>query len=242
MTQVACPSCGGFELNSIAPGYWRCHSYTTALEIDGFGSQSPRHVACGHEFQTAAEGSTNPLCSCGTQSIGRCSDCQRWVCGNHSVVQDGRRRCTDCAWAAYHRSSAGKRAAAEETGRDRRRAAQLQTDAERRAKFVGCSNGVELWAVVRQQGRVRQADRWMVRPLHSRRSRRRFREYVEVTESELILFSDNSFTRKRFIVGSSGYVAILAYSNAGSSAKLTLISPNSPLPPGLAEEFFSRLA
>lgn len=51
-------------------------------------------------------GAQAEACSCGTFAIGRCVDCSRAVCGDCSLLRDGRRLCRECSAASDRRVEA----------------------------------------------------------------------------------------------------------------------------------------
>ena len=99
----SCPDCGGAQRRSIGLGYWECTSDVArpgeSVEPAGYGGQ-PVVVTrwssgpCGTRYQEGDGSmvSANP-CSCGTFAIGRCAECGRLVCGDHSVLKGDRRLC-----------------------------------------------------------------------------------------------------------------------------------------------------
>lgn len=78
---------------------------------DGMGPMPAEHP-CGHRFQVHVAGPAE-LCRCGRQSIGRCADCGRPLCG-----QDGTRSglflCPECISQRDQRRRAEEKAAAEQ--------------------------------------------------------------------------------------------------------------------------------
>lgn len=51
-------------------------------------------VVCGFEYQEADAATTvDQVCACGTFAIGRCGECGALICGDHSVLDEGRRVC-----------------------------------------------------------------------------------------------------------------------------------------------------
>jgi hypothetical protein len=108
---MACPACGGVERQLLAPGFWRCTSSirveNTTWVPDGLGGRRPLVEAslrvCGHEYQetdAVAVAAGLPVCACHTFAIGVCAKCGVAVCGAHSRLAGGSRRCLDHA-AAY---------------------------------------------------------------------------------------------------------------------------------------------
>jgi hypothetical protein len=83
--------------------------------------------ACGHRYHEAAgaEIDVNVVCACGIFAIGRCSDCGKYVCGEHGELHDGQLRCTD----DINRSRAESVAAAQRADKDAKLLAdQIMTD------------------------------------------------------------------------------------------------------------------
>ncbi len=79
---VTCPKCGGAKLSQITPGFFECTSFVVVAVIqqpNGMGPM-PAQGPCGYRFQINVAGSAE-LCRCGRQSIGRCADCARPLCG-----------------------------------------------------------------------------------------------------------------------------------------------------------------
>ena len=89
-----CPKCGGSDLLQITPGFLECRSLVVGLMHQADGSSVPAGHLCGHRFQVSAPVSVE-LCACGRQSIGRCADCARALCGQHGTA-DGLFLCGDC--------------------------------------------------------------------------------------------------------------------------------------------------
>jgi hypothetical protein len=103
---LSCPRCGGEARSPIAPGYWRCESLVTWEQPDRRGWAIPERVTgtCGNAYQEAVPGTGGaPACSCGTDSIGNCSNCGRRVCGIHSRLFHSARVCDTCMPAAQQR-------------------------------------------------------------------------------------------------------------------------------------------
>lgn len=82
---AACPVCHGTDLQEIAPGYYECHSYNDARD----GTCRERFQVSGMPHQPAI------YCGCGTFAIGRCVECKRPICGDHSQLTDSGRLCGD---------------------------------------------------------------------------------------------------------------------------------------------------
>lgn len=83
MAAQACPRCGKKKAKRIAPGYYEC----TAKYDD---------ETCGQRFQTGPEaGGLVAYCKCGTIALGRCNECHRYVCGDHSSA-GAVRTCDSC--------------------------------------------------------------------------------------------------------------------------------------------------
>jgi hypothetical protein len=96
---VSCPRCGGQARSPIAPGYWLCESLVTWDQPDRRGWSIPERVTgtCGNTYQEATPGVGGaPACSCGTDSIGSCTNCERRVCGIHSRLSRSVRVCDTC--------------------------------------------------------------------------------------------------------------------------------------------------
>lgn len=119
---MACSECSGVDREPVAPGLWRCTSAVRIEHItwvpDGRGGRRPLVEAlvrsCGHEYQEydqviAAAGL--PLCACSTFAIGVCADCGGAVCGSHSRVCGGARRCLEHATAYDAEADRGARRA-----------------------------------------------------------------------------------------------------------------------------------
>lgn len=102
---MACPVCGGADRDEIAPGFWRCRSASTETrgtlghEPGRPWQQRPEfhevHSPCGHEYQEGP-GVTVETCDCSTFAIGTCSNCGKFVCGEHSAIRDEKRLCISC--------------------------------------------------------------------------------------------------------------------------------------------------
>jgi len=100
-----CPRCGGGDALEVAPGFRECVSIIVeehaVLMPDPADLRLMRPMPqrvdrrCGHRYQVGGSASGGQLCACGTFAIGRCIDCETFVCGDHSALQDGGRRCAD---------------------------------------------------------------------------------------------------------------------------------------------------
>jgi hypothetical protein len=118
---MRCPSCGGTQREAIAPGYWRCTStVATVNAAPGPGAANPaygpavigreEHRVCGFTYQEGTR-TLNQLCECGsngrcgTFAVGRCVECDRFVCGDHSARHDDQRLCREHWRAAMSRQS-----------------------------------------------------------------------------------------------------------------------------------------
>lgn len=123
-----CPQCGGSSLLQITPGLFECRSMVVVAVIQrpGIGPMPAEHP-CGHRFQINVAGSVE-LCRCGRQSIGRCADCGRPLCGNDGTVS-GLFLCPECVGQRDQRRRAEERAAAEQ---QRAAAALAAAEAESR--------------------------------------------------------------------------------------------------------------
>jgi hypothetical protein len=91
-----CPKCGGSNLRQITPGFFECISLVVVGIIhrpDGAGPMPAQH-ACRHRFQVGVN-TVVELCQCGRQSIGRCADCTRPLCGIHGTAS-GIFLCRNC--------------------------------------------------------------------------------------------------------------------------------------------------
>lgn len=151
---MGCPHCGSAEREPIAPGFWRCTSVSTHTErrlvgVDGnipiYQDFSVSRV-CGTEYQelTGDMSGRVAVCDCGTFAIGRCSDCDRNVCGSEacSTMHEGKRRCQDCM-APRRRVEAEARARAEaEASANRQREALLKKE-EIRLGFLPQTSAIE---------------------------------------------------------------------------------------------------
>ncbi len=111
---VHCPKCGGSSLWQITPGYFECTNLVVVGIIhrpDGMGPMPAEH-RCGHRFQVGVTASTE-LCQCGRQSIGKCADCARPLCGMDGTTS-GPFLCTNCVNQRYERRRNEERATAEQ--------------------------------------------------------------------------------------------------------------------------------
>ena len=89
-----CPQCHGDAAEVIAPGFWRCTAEVRFT--DSWGDLRTR--ICGYEYHEGRHlSSDTQLCSCGTFAVGRCQDCDKLVCGNHSRLVNDRRLCLEQA-------------------------------------------------------------------------------------------------------------------------------------------------
>lgn len=101
---MSCPRCGGSDREPIAPGFWRCTTVLTRLDVvgmtaDGSPMHRPTQFRCGNEYQEglAAGFAGTPVCAfCTTFAIGTCASCDSPVCGTCSSVYGGRRLCREC--------------------------------------------------------------------------------------------------------------------------------------------------
>lgn len=93
---ASCPACGGTTLRPITPGFYLCESPIDASIPPGGGNPDWIHGVrpCGHRFQLAVN-DMSPQCSCGRQSIGRCQDCSKPLCGLHGT-SGGDFLCSQC--------------------------------------------------------------------------------------------------------------------------------------------------
>ncbi len=124
-----CPKCGGSSLSQITPGFLECTSLVVVGVIhrpDGMGPM-PAEAPCGHRFQVNVAGSAE-LCRCGRQSIGRCADCGKPLCGIEGTGR-GLFLCPECVNQRDQRRRAEERAAAEQ---QQAAAAQAMAEVERR--------------------------------------------------------------------------------------------------------------
>ncbi len=125
---MSCPECGGTERIPIAPSYWECASlvHGEARRPDPvYGTTmvpySDSHV-CGNRYQEVDSQSPVQIaetCSCGTYAIGRCAECRRSICGDHSGIVGGSRLCGFCT---------ASRDAARQKADDEAKAARLAED------------------------------------------------------------------------------------------------------------------
>jgi hypothetical protein len=87
---LCCPKCGGQKLKLIASSSYECLSFDSDAYI------------CHARFQIADDVRTSTeTCDCGTFAIGRCVECDRSVCGEHSELVGGRRLCERHAQIAW---------------------------------------------------------------------------------------------------------------------------------------------
>jgi hypothetical protein len=109
-----CPKCGGSSLTQITPGFFECTSLVVVAVIDRPGGMGPMPAEhpCGHRFQVGVASSAE-LCRCGRQSIGRCADCARPLCGIDGTTR-GLFLCPECINQRDQRRRAEERAAAEQ--------------------------------------------------------------------------------------------------------------------------------
>jgi hypothetical protein len=124
-----CPKCGGSSLSQITPGFFECFSLIVVGVIhrpDGMGPM-PAERPCGHRFQVSVPGSAE-LCQCGRQSIGRCADCTRPLCGIEGTTL-GLFLCPECVSQRAQRRRAEEKAAAEQ---QQAATARALAEAERR--------------------------------------------------------------------------------------------------------------
>ena len=96
---MACPTCGGDQRRTIAPGYFECLSErfvpVNEPRIDGLISPTDRVTVCGTRYQEGV-GQSVDKCFCRTNAIGECFRCGVAVCGDHSDLLEGRRLCKSC--------------------------------------------------------------------------------------------------------------------------------------------------
>lgn len=95
---MACPRCGSNRRRPIALGYWECLNVLMVPQpmptLHGM-VMHPQPLSCVvryHEGSTAVA----EMCECWTFAIGRCCDCEASVCGDHSALWGGFRRCGRC--------------------------------------------------------------------------------------------------------------------------------------------------
>lgn len=166
-----CPKCGGSDLLQITPGFLECRSLVVGLMHQADGSSVPAGHLCGHRFQVSAPVSVE-LCACGRQSIGRCADCARALCGQHGTA-DGLFLCGDCLRHRDQRRRDEETAAAKQ---QQAAAARELAETERRraavsAKVVSAQDLGEMMTLIvenivdmRQRifpGREAPEDRWL---------------------------------------------------------------------------------
>lgn len=105
---MACPRCGGSERQPIAPGYFRCVSpveMESVVWLPAGPAQQMVPVAqrsieqCGHRYQDGSAGQPTPLCACGLLSIGTCTRCGAWFCGDCMMGTRSARLCRTCGTA-----------------------------------------------------------------------------------------------------------------------------------------------
>lgn len=80
--ETICPHCGGRQVRQITPSEFECVTPLPAGLVPPEASPVPPMRPCGHCFQVPTVVKTAP-CSCGLESIGRCADCGRVLCGLH---------------------------------------------------------------------------------------------------------------------------------------------------------------
>lgn|SRR5579862_5695918 len=101
---MACPSCGGSDRISVAPGFWECCSQLAERRpgrvpdpMGPAGATMPItdiiYRTCGVRYHEAAGSGVTLLCECSTFAIGVCGECMKPVCGDHSRLLDGQRLC-----------------------------------------------------------------------------------------------------------------------------------------------------
>lgn len=97
MAGVTCPYCGGNQVRQITPGEFECVTpHPAGLVPPGPGGFAPMRP-CTHRFQIATTVRTAP-CSCGRESIGKCNDCGKFLCGLHGTGS-GEFLCAGCQQA-----------------------------------------------------------------------------------------------------------------------------------------------
>jgi hypothetical protein len=110
---VSCPRCGGEARSPIATGFWRCESLITRTQPDRRGGSIPERVSgvCGYSYQEGPHATADsPVCDCGTFAIGKCRNCQRPVCGDHSRLEQEGRVCQHCLPAVLQRREQERKA------------------------------------------------------------------------------------------------------------------------------------
>lgn len=146
---MSCPRCGSSSRNEIAPGYYECQGDRLVVQRHMVpdpghpGRERPLEVEvpqpCANRYQEGGPaGIVLNLCPCGTFAIGRCATCGSALCGDHSLLSHGLRRCTRCLTdEAAAIASEKARAAAEGAGERRRQAADKAVkDAQRLQMFL----------------------------------------------------------------------------------------------------------
>jgi hypothetical protein len=115
-----CPRCGGLDIRQITPGFFECTSQVVGIMHQPGGDSRPVGYPCGHRFQVGVAMPTE-LCGCGRQSIGRCVDCGKPLCGLCGTA-GGPFLCATCVRARADRRRR------EETEAAERRAAESATN------------------------------------------------------------------------------------------------------------------
>lgn len=89
--EAICPHCGGRQIRQITPSEFECVTPLPTGLAPPEAQLCPPMRPCGHRFQIPAAARTAP-CSCGLESIGRCADCRRPLCG----LGGAESLCEDC--------------------------------------------------------------------------------------------------------------------------------------------------
>jgi hypothetical protein len=132
---MACPRCGSTNRAPIAPGYFECRGLvieTVTIMVPDPGRpglhrplDQPVERPCGHRYPEGPTPSGSLQCHCQTYAIGLCATCGTAVCGDHSRLDAGVRRCDGCLRAREREQIASQRVA------EARRAAVAEREAER---------------------------------------------------------------------------------------------------------------
>lgn len=225
-----------------------CTSTVQQLRPAGpLGEMVPMTGVCGHRYQIGHVAVTehSPTCSCGTFAIGRCARCDRWICGDHSVLSYQHRLCGACV---ADDQQAAQRAVAEQRRLAKDQLAAKRTaDARRRADLVAVTRtGRDLVGILADHpGWNHLSTIPALRKSYGVGRSRPFERYLSVSlRTERVNHRDGGSSDREIegaILGSTGHVVTKRpNTNRGGFKVLRRFGPSDELPPEIVEKFIAR--